>query len=222
MVEAHSRDRIRIGVLSLQGDFAEHIGVLESCGYQNLEVRTALDLEASDALVIPGGESTTMLKLIDRVGLREPLTKRIKAGMPAFGTCAGAIVLASEVSDGEAPLAAADIDIQRNAYGRQTQSFEADLDVPALGRTVRAVFIRAPIISRAGADTEVLAGWEGHPVLVRHGRILAATFHPELAGDPGLHRYFVEQICTEEVFAPGPEPSDSPADSVLNEAMAGR
>jgi len=170
-----------------------------------------LDLEGCDALVIPGGESTTMLKLIDRVDLREPLIKRIKSGMPAFGTCAGTIVLANRVTDGEVPLGLLPVEIQRNAYGRQTESFEADIDVPILGSTLCGVFIRAPVIRSVEDGVEVLATWEGHPVLVQSGRVLAATFHPELAGEPGLHRYFVEQVC-DRPFVPGP--SDEVAEGV--------
>ncbi|MGI8425077.1 MAG: pyridoxal 5'-phosphate synthase glutaminase subunit PdxT [Actinomycetota bacterium] len=201
MVSAGRHSDIRVGVLALQGDFADHLDVLGSCGYRKRAVRTAFDLESCDALIIPGGESTTMLKLIDRVDLREPLTKRINAGMPAFGTCAGAIVLAGRVSDGEAPLGVLPIEIQRNAYGRQAESFEADIDVPHLGYTVRGVFIRAPVISSVGDGAEVLANLAGHPVLVQSDRVLAATFHPELVGEVGLHRYFVEEVCVGEALA---------------------
>jgi len=201
MVSTGRHADIRVGVLALQGDFAEHLDVLGSCGYRKSAVRTALDLECCDALIIPGGESTTMLKLIDRVDLREPLTKRVNAGMPAFGTCAGAIVLARHVSDGEAPLGVLPIEIQRNAYGRQAESFETDIDVPHLGCTVRGVFIRAPVISLVEDGTEVLANVAGHPVLVQSGKVLAATFHPELVGEVGLHRYFVEEVCAGQVLA---------------------
>jgi pyridoxal 5'-phosphate synthase pdxT subunit len=184
----------RIGVLALQGDFAEHLSVLTSCGYRSTEVRSAEDLEVVDALIIPGGESTTQLKLIDRYDLRDPLRKRTSGGMPVFGTCAGAIVLAQESSDGEPPLGVAPFRIIRNAYGRQVDSFEADIDVPRLGGTVRGVFIRAPIIEDSGSG-EVLAGWAGRPVLVQLDNVLVSTFHPELVQEPRIHRYFVEELC---------------------------
>jgi pyridoxal 5'-phosphate synthase pdxT subunit len=183
-----------VGVLALQGDFAEHLEVVRSCGYEAARVRSCEGLESVDALIIPGGESTTMLKLIDRFDMRDALVKRIEHGMPVFGTCAGAIVLASEVSDGERPLGVADVQIERNAYGRQRDSFEADIEVPQLGATVRGVFIRAPVIIGSGSST-VMANWAGRPVLVRSGNLLMATFHPELAGEDRVHRYFVEEIC---------------------------
>ena len=183
-----------IGVLALQGDFAEHLSVLESCGYRRMEVRSREDLERADALIIPGGESTTQLKLIDRYDLREPLFKRAEAGMPIFGTCAGAIVLATQTSDGEPPLRVVPLSIVRNAYGRQVDSFEADIEVPDLGRDVRGVFIRAPIIEDLGGGS-VMATFDGRPVLVRFHRVLAATFHPELVGESAIHEYFVEELC---------------------------
>ena len=183
-----------VGVLALQGDFAEHLAVLRSCGYPGSEVRSTEDLEDVDALIIPGGESTTILKLIDRFEMRDALKKRISSGMPVFGTCAGAIVLAQEVSDGEPPLGVAPVRIERNAYGRQRNSFEADLEIPELGGAVRGVFIRAPVITDPG-DAYVMGSWAGRPVLVRSGNLLLSTFHPELAGEKRVHRYFVEQIC---------------------------
>ncbi len=161
----------------------------------SFKVRTTLDLEAASALVIPGGESTTMLKLIDRADLRDPLRKRIMSGMPVFGTCAGAIVLAEEVSDGEPPLGVLHAEIERNALGRQADSFEADIDVPKLGATVRGAFIRAPVIRSLGSDVEVLATLDGRPVLVESGRLLVSTFHTEISAEPALHRYFAEQLC---------------------------
>ena len=183
-----------VGVLALQGDFAEHLEILKTCGYPALVVRSNEDLEAVDSLIIPGGESTTILKLIDRYEMRDPLIKRIADGMGVFGTCAGAIVLADRVSDGERTLGAVPIELERNAYGRQRESFEADLDVPELGGQVRGVFIRAPVITDAGPAT-VMAEWAARPVLVRWGKVLLSTFHPELAGELRVHKYFVEKIC---------------------------
>jgi 5'-phosphate synthase pdxT subunit len=184
----------RIGVLALQGDFAEHLGILESCGYRRLMVRSCMDLEQADALIIPGGESTTMLKLIDRYEIRDALVKRVGSGMPVFGTCAGAIVLADRVSDGEPSLAVWDLQVERNAYGRQSESFEADLEVDGLDAPVRGIFIRAPIIVDAGGAA-VTARYADRPVLVRKDNLLAATFHPELSGETRIHRWFVEHLC---------------------------
>lgn len=184
----------RVGVLALQGDFAEHRTALARTGASAYEVRSAEDLEEAEALVIPGGESTTMLKLLERFRLREPLTRRLREGMPAFGTCAGAILLAREASDGEPPLGALDLVVRRNAYGPQRYSFEADLEVRGVG-TLRAIFIRAPVFESVGDGAQVLARWEGRPVLVRSGPVLAAAFHPELTGDLRLHRYFLEKVC---------------------------
>ncbi len=185
---------LRAGVLALQGDVAEHRRALAACGAAPLEVRTREDLEAVDALVIPGGESTTMLKLIDRYELRDPLVKRIEAGMPTFGICAGAILLASRTSDGEPPLGVLDLTVHRNAYGRQRESFEAEVDMAGVG-VVPAVFIRAPVFEEPGPGLEVLATWAGCPVAVRSGNVLAIAFHPELAGTLALHRYFLEDVA---------------------------
>lgn len=186
--------RAKIGVLALQGDFAEHLKILEGCGYRVAVVRSKQDLESVNALIFPGGESTTILKLIDRLGLRDALTKKIADGMPAFGTCAGAIVLAQRVSDGEEPLGLLDVTITRNAYGRQVDSFEADLDVEGFEEPVKGVFIRAPVIDEVGAEVETMASWGDRPVLVRANNLLASTFHPELAGEHRIHKYFVEQM----------------------------
>lgn len=185
---------IRIGVLALQGDFAEHLALLASLGYPGLEVRCEQDLERCDALILPGGESTTILKLIDRYELRDRLCKRIGNGMPLLGTCAGAIMLADRVSDGERTLGVFPMQIERNAYGRQAESFEADIEVPQLGASVRGIFIRAPVIADA-AEARVMATWAGRPVLVGRDALLACTFHPELAGETRIHRYFVEELC---------------------------
>jgi pyridoxal 5'-phosphate synthase pdxT subunit len=191
----------RVGVLGLQGGFAEHLAALRRCGAEAVDVRSAGQLSGCDALVIPGGESTTMLKLLDRFDLRGPLVERIEAGLPVFGTCAGAIVLSARASDGEAPLGVLDLAVRRNAYGRQVESFETDVDVRGLG-PVRAVFIRAPVFEETGPGVEVLAtltpngdGGEARPVLVRAGGLLASAFHPELTDDLRLHRFFLREVC---------------------------
>ena len=194
----------RVGVLGLQGDFAEHLRVLTGIGAEAVDVRRPEQLDDIDALIIPGGESTTILKLIDRYELREPLVKHIEAGLPVFGTCAGAIVLASKSSDGEPPLGVLDVAVRRNAYGRQRESFEAEVDVAGVG-TVRAMFIRAPVFEDPGEGVDVLATWAGRPVAVRSGGLLAVAFHPELirpregglgelAGTLAMHRFFLEEI----------------------------
>ena len=190
-----------VGVLGLQGGFAEHIAALRRCGAETVDVRTAGQLEGCDALVIPGGESTTMLKLLDRFDLRGPLVERIEAGLPVFGTCAGAIVLSARSSDGEAPLGVLDLAVRRNAYGRQIESFETEVDVRGLG-PVPAVFIRAPVFEETGTGVEVLAtlapngaGGPERPVLVRAGPLLASAFHPELTDDLRLHRFFLTDVC---------------------------
>ncbi|MCA1840556.1 MAG: pyridoxal 5'-phosphate synthase glutaminase subunit PdxT [Actinobacteria bacterium] len=184
-----------VGVLALQGDFAEHLAVLRSIGCRCGEVRTVQDLDAFDALIIPGGESTTMLKFIDRYDLRDPLVKRVNDGMAVFGTCAGAILLADEVSDGEDPLGVLRLGIERNAYGSQLESFETDIDIATLdGGAVKAVFIRAPVITNHSADAEVLARLDDRPILVRDGNILVSTFHPELVGEERIHRWFISNF----------------------------
>jgi len=189
-----------VGVLALQGDFREHIAMLESIGSDAIEVRTPGDLDRSDALVLPGGESTTIGRLATRYGLMEPIRQRCAAGMPAFGTCAGMIFLATSTTEGLQPqLGILDAVVERNAFGRQVDSFEADLTVVGLEDPMRAVFIRAPWIDKVGADVEVLASVEEpggavHPVLVRQGRILASSFHPELTGDTRLHQMLVDSI----------------------------
>ena len=177
---------MKAGVLALQGDFREHAAMFAASGATPVEVRTPADLASVDVLAIPGGESTTISKLARMYHLVEPLRERIAAGMPVFGTCAGLIVMAHEVIDGEPLLDVMDIAVRRNAYGRQVDSFEADVDVRDIG-AVRAVFIRAPVVERVGEHVEVLAELDGHPILVRQGALLAAAFHPEIAGDPRLH-----------------------------------
>ena len=186
-----------IGVLALQGGFAAHAVAIEACGVETIEVRTPAQLELVDALVMPGGESTTMWKLLAFQELEEPLRDRLDAGLPVFGTCAGMILLSSSISDGrpdQSSFAALDIDVRRNGYGRQVDSFEADLAVDGLDTPYRAVFIRAPVIERLGDDVEVLASVDGTPVLVRQGVRLAASFHPELTDDVRLHRWWLDEI----------------------------
>ena len=188
--------RVVIGVLALQGDFAEHIAALRACGVEAIdaiEVRTLAQLEAVDGLIIPGGESTTIARLLLAFDLMEPLRSRIRAGLPVWGTCAGAIMLAQDVTNlDRPPIAAMDITVERNAFGRQVDSFEADLDVTGMeGPPLRAVFIRAPVITRAGADVEVLARLpDGRIVAARQGRLLATAFHPELTPDHRMHALF--------------------------------
>jgi 5'-phosphate synthase pdxT subunit len=184
-----------VGVLALQGDFREHLATLATLGAEGIEVRTPEQLEAVDALIIPGGESTTIGKLAVRFGLMEPLRQRIEAGMPVYGTCAGMILLAREVTDGEQPLVGAlDVVIERNAFGRQNDSFEEELAIDGLDAPFRAVFIRAPWVAKVGEGVEVLASVDDHPVVVRQGHILASAFHPELTGDHRLHQMMLDWL----------------------------
>lgn len=189
---------MKVGVLALQGAFREHREVLSDLGANAVEVRTPHELDAIDALFLPGGESTTMTRLLQTSGLRAPLEARLADGLPAFATCAGLILLAREVLDGrpdQVPLGAIDVTVRRNAYGRQTESFEAPLVVAGLaGGSFPGVFIRAPAVESVGASVEVLARYEDRPVLVRDGAIWAATFHPELAGDLRLHQWFLQEV----------------------------
>ena len=197
MADVGRSDRPRIGVLALQGDVREHVSALRDVGTEPVEVRLPRDLVGLDALILPGGESTTMRKLIDRYGLREPIIALARGGAPLYGTCAGMILLAQRIADGEEPvLGLLDITVQRNAYGRQLDSFEADLDVPVLGdEPLHAVFIRAPVVSDLGPEVEVLArDPSGRPIAVRQGRILATAFHPELTPDRRVHRLLLESI----------------------------
>jgi pyridoxal 5'-phosphate synthase pdxT subunit len=182
---------VKAGVLALQGDFREHAAMFAEAGATPVLVRTPEELATVDCLAIPGGESTTISKLARRFELVEPIRERAANGMPVFGTCAGMIVMATEVEGGEPLLGVMDIGVTRNAYGRQVDSFETDVDVAGVG-PVRAVFIRAPQVVRIGPDVEVLAEHAGVPVLVRQGKLLAAAFHPEIAGDPRLHRAVLE------------------------------
>jgi 5'-phosphate synthase pdxT subunit len=197
MTDGRPADRPRVGVLALQGDVREHATALREVGAEPVEVRLPRDLVGLDALILPGGESTTMRKLIDLYGLRDPIVALAQGGAPLYGTCAGMILLAQRIADGDEPvLGLLDITVQRNAYGRQLDSFEADLDVPVLGdEPLHAVFIRAPVVSDVGPDVEVLArDPSGQPVAVRQGRVLATAFHPELTADRRLHRLLLEHI----------------------------
>jgi 5'-phosphate synthase pdxT subunit len=187
-----------IGVLALQGDVREHRAALEASGARTIGVRTAAELEAVDALAIPGGESTTLSRLIRAFGLEEPLRRRLEAGLPCLATCAGMILLSRGILDGrpdQLALGILDLDVRRNGYGRQLYSFEAALEVPALGEPpFPGVFIRAPVVERAGAGMRVLARHDGSPVALAQGPHLALTFHPEISGDDRFHRLFVEHV----------------------------
>ncbi len=187
-----------IGVLALQGAVELHAHALERLGVATVEVRTPSQLAEVDALVIPGGESSTMSKLLVLNGLQGPLRDRLRTGMPAFGTCAGMIVLSAEILDGrddQLSFAAIDIAVRRNAFGRQIDSFETDLEVIGLGEApMHAVFIRAPVVERVGDDVEILAAVdEGRPVACRQGPVLVTSFHPELSADLRLHEFFLKE-----------------------------
>jgi pyridoxal 5'-phosphate synthase pdxT subunit len=195
-----------VGVFALQGDVREHLRMLESLGAHAIGVRRVAELEACDGLVIPGGESTTMFKLARTFDLFEPLRQRIKEGLPTFGTCAGMIMLADRVLDGtpdQETLGGLDITVRRNAFGRQVDSFEDDLDFDGIADPVHAVFIRAPWVEDASPGVEVLArigdgsapdGAVGRIVAVRQGALMATSFHPEVDGDDRIHRLFLDLI----------------------------
>jgi 5'-phosphate synthase pdxT subunit len=187
----------RIGVLALQGDVQEHLQALERWGAAALRVRDERDLEGVDGLILPGGESSTIGMLLERYGLMEPVRERIRQGMPAYGTCAGLILMARDIEGSPLPrIGCLDVTVRRNAFGRQVDSFETDLDVPALGEPpFRGVFIRAPIILSVGKEVEVLSAIPQGPVLVRQGPLLGSAFHPELTEDLRLHDYFVRMTC---------------------------
>ncbi len=189
---------MKVGVLALQGAFREHREALYALGAEVVDLRLPQHLAGIDSLVLPGGESTTIERLLDTSGLREPLAGLLVDGLPALATCAGLIILATEVRDGRAdqhPMAIVDCVVRRNGYGRQRESFEAPLDVRGLqGGPFPGVFIRAPVIERAGPAVEVLAEHAGDPVLARQGAVVVATFHPELAGDVRLHQWFLNEV----------------------------
>ena len=186
---------MKVGVLALQGAFARHSEVLTGLGAVPLEVRTPGDLDAVDAMVVPGGESTTMSMLLDSSGLRPSLAERLADGLPVLGTCAGMILLAVRVTDGrddQRSFGAIDIDVRRNGYGRQVDSFEDQLSVTGLDGPFHGVFIRAPVVERVGSDVEVLATVDGVPVLCREGTVLVSSFHPEMSGDGRIHERFLD------------------------------
>jgi len=191
---------VRIGVLALQGDTREHLAALSEAGAEASTVRRRAELDAVDGLVIPGGESTAMSHLLREFELLEPLRARLADGMPAYGSCAGMILLASEILDagvpGRAavPLSGIDMTVRRNAFGRQVDSFEGDVAFEGLDGPVHAVFIRAPWVERVGPDVEVLGRAGEHIVAVRQGRTLATSFHPEMTGDRRVHRLFVDLV----------------------------
>jgi pyridoxal 5'-phosphate synthase pdxT subunit len=190
----------KIGVLALQGDTREHLAALREAGAESMSVRRRSELDAVDALVLPGGESTTISHLLLDLDLLEPLRRRLADGLPAYGACAGMILLASEILDAGAsgrkalPLSGIDMTVRRNAFGRQVDSFEGDIAFEGLDGPVRAVFIRAPWVERVGAGVQVLARAAGHVVAVRQGVKLATAFHPEMTGDRRIHRLFVDIV----------------------------
>ncbi|MGE2689958.1 pyridoxal 5'-phosphate synthase glutaminase subunit PdxT [Mycolicibacterium pulveris] len=189
-----------VGVLALQGDTREHLAALREAGAEASTVRRLRELESVDALVIPGGESTTMSHLLAELELLEPLRARLADGMPAYGSCAGMILLATEILDAGAagraatPLQAIDMTVRRNAFGRQVDSFEGNIAFEGLAAPVHAVFIRAPWVERVGPGVQVLAEAAGHVVAVRQGQVLATAFHPEMTGDRRIHKLFVDAL----------------------------
>jgi 5'-phosphate synthase pdxT subunit len=196
---AEADTRRRVGILALQGAVREHADAVRALGAEAVLVRLPSDLQGLDALILPGGESTTMRRLIDRYGLREPILAMAREGRPMLGTCAGMILLSSRTAEGEEPvLPLLDVTVQRNAYGRQLDSHEADLAIPAIGEEpLRGIFIRAPVLAETGPDVEILArDDQGRPIAVRQGRVLATAFHPELTDDRRLHRLLLEMIGT--------------------------
>lgn len=186
---------MKVGVLALQGAFREHENILAACGVEAEQIRKQQQLDKISALIIPGGESTTIGKLLNEFRLFEPVVKMGREGLPIFGTCAGLIMLAREIEGSAQPrLGLMDIRVERNAFGRQVDSFETSLDIKAIGgQPFRAVFIRAPYIIEAGRGVEVLASFREKIIFARQGRFLAAAFHPELTGDLRIHKYFLEK-----------------------------
>ena len=187
-----------IGVFALQGDVREHLQTLTALGADAFAVRRPAELDRCDGLVLPGGESTTMSKLARTFELLEPLRERIRGGMPTFGTCAGMILLADRIKGGTADqetIGGLDVTVRRNAFGRQVDSFEADLPFTGLDAPVHAVFIRAPWVEQTGPGVEVLAEAQDHPVAVRQGHLMATSFHPEVDGDGRVHRIFLDLVA---------------------------
>ena len=190
---------MKVGVLALQGDYREHIDSLIACGVDPINVRRASELDAIDALVLPGGESTTIAQLAEVFGIFTQIKDRIIAGMPVYGSCAGMILLADEIldaKDGQKSFGGLDITVRRNAFGRQVDSFESDIAFDdGSPELVRAVFIRAPWVERVGEHVQVLASVGNHAVAVRSHTLLATSFHPEITGDHRIHRYFIEEVA---------------------------
>ena len=182
---------MQVGVLAIQGDAREHALAIQSLGAKAVEVRKPQDLKECSGLIIPGGESTTLSLLMKKHSLDKEIKNLAKKGFPIFGTCAGAILLAKEADRKKGFLGLMDLEVERNAYGRQVDSFEADLLIA--GKKLHAVFVRAPIIKKAGPNVRILAKFNGNPVLVEQGPMIAATFHPELAGEMNIHRLFLEK-----------------------------
>lgn len=184
-----------VGILALQGAFIEHLEILKKCKVEAKRVRTKEDIFSIDGLIIPGGESTTMGKLLVDYDLGDSVIERSQAGMPIFGTCAGMIVMAKEIpGHDQYSLGLLDISVLRNAYGRQVDSFEADLDIKGIDHPVHGVFIRAPYVERTWGTTEILSEYDGNTVMVRDGNLLACSFHPELTRDTAIHKYFVSML----------------------------
>ena len=190
---------MNVGVLALQGDFREHLVALAECGVVASAVKTRAELQEIDALVIPGGESTTISKLAKTFDLFDLIKERISKGLPTLGTCAGMIMVSKSIKDpasGQETFGGINIEVERNAFGRQIDSFEEDLEFKGIaGPKFRAVFIRAPWVAKLGEGVEVLSEIDGHAVAVRQGKVLATSFHPELTSDNRIHRYFIEEIC---------------------------
>lgn len=195
------KKKLKIGVLALQGDYAKHIETLERLGIKAVQVKLPEEIKKLDGLIIPGGESTTVGKLMGRFGVDEAIRRRVEEGMAVFGTCTGMILLAKDIEGSNQPrLGLIDMTVHRNAFGRQVDSFETDLSIPAIGDVpVRAVFIRAPIATETGKDVEVLSKLDdGRVVFVRQGKCLAAAFHPELTDDLRVHEYFIHMVESEK------------------------
>jgi 5'-phosphate synthase pdxT subunit len=190
---------MKVGVLALQGDVREHISSLLACDVEAVAVRRAQEIESIDALVLPGGESTTIAQLAEVFGIFDLIKNKINSGMPVYGSCAGMILLAEQILDakvGQKTFGGLDITVRRNAFGRQVDSFESDIAFnDGSDQAIRAVFIRAPWVEKIGATVEVLASVDSHPVAVRSKTALATSFHPELTGDNRIHRYFIEQVA---------------------------
>lgn len=188
---------MRVGVLALQGDYREHIAALEEVGVDAIAIKTADQINCVEALVLPGGESTTIAKLARTFGIFDLLRTKIENGMPVFGSCAGLILLANKILDGakdQETFGGLDITARRNAFGRQVDSFESEIEFKGIGK-LTGVFIRAPWVEEVGKEVEVLATIHGHPVAVRQRNVFATSFHPELTDNQSVHRFFIEEIC---------------------------